>query len=75
MRSASGVAGVIADPACTVQNGGRQRYDKCEYVEVAELGNIIGIKEALLWHTVDKNRHDVNVPAEFQQNESDENHK
>ena len=74
VRSPAGVGGVVADPAGSIQNGTGQRHHQCEDVEVPQLRHIVRIHEALFRNAVPQNGGNVDIPREFQQDETDDHH-
>ena len=74
MRAFSATAGVVADPACAVQDVIRDSHHQCKQVEVAELIDVIGIKETFSGDTVRHDGGDLGGPRKFAENEENENH-
>ena len=72
MRSLCRSACVVADPSGTVQNRTAERNDQSENIEVAELGNIIRIHEALSGNTVPHDRSNIISPGEVQNDVTDD---
>ena len=72
MRGLCSSACIVADPACTVQNRTAERNDQSENIEVAKLGNIIRIHEALSGNTVPHDRGDIVGPGEVQDDITDD---
>ena len=72
MRGASGVGCIVADPAGAVHDGaGHLRHERKD-VEIAELSNVVRVDEAFLRDAVPEQGSDVDVPGEFEDDESDD---
>ena len=66
VRRPAGAAGIVPDPARTVQDGTEQSHDQRENIEIAKLRDVIRIHETLPRNTVPHDRRNVIRPREIQ---------
>ena len=74
VRRPAGPAGIVPNPARTVQDGTEQSHDQRENIEIAKLRDVIRIHETLPRNTVPHDRRNVVRPREIQDDVSHDDH-